>query len=170
MPRRFIKRYLPNHGSFREHPHLKRFGARLQDGNLWHLNRRSVSGAVAVGLFWAFMPIPLQMIPAAASAIFLRINLPISIVLVWITNPLTMPPILYGTYRFGAWLLGRPPQRFSFTFSMDNLFTMMHGIWAPLLLGSLVTGVIAALLGFTLVRLSWRVYIIRHRRARAARS
>ena len=48
MPRRIIKRYLPDHGKLREHPHLRRFGARLQDGNLWHLNRRSVSGAVAV--------------------------------------------------------------------------------------------------------------------------
>lgn len=170
MPRRFIKRFLPDHGTFREHPHLKRFGARLQDGNLWHLNRRSVSGGVAVGLFWAFIPMPLQMLPAAASAIALRINLPIAVALVWITNPLTMPPIMYGTYRFGAWLLDRPARNIDFTLSLENLLANLHDIWKPLLLGSFVTGVIAALLGYGLVRLSWRIYIVRQRAARAARS
>jgi hypothetical protein len=31
-----------DHGALRGHPHLRHFRARLQDGNLWHLNRRSV--------------------------------------------------------------------------------------------------------------------------------
>ncbi len=169
MPKRLLKRYLPDHGKFREHPHLQRFGTRLQDANLWHLNRRSVAGGVAVGLFWAFIPIPFQMIPAAASAIALRTNLPISVVLVWITNPLTMPPIWYATYRFGAWLLDLPPRDVDFTLSLENLLNNMQGIWKPLFLGSFATSVIAAVGGFALVRLAWRLYILRQRRVRSAR-
>jgi uncharacterized protein (DUF2062 family) len=165
MPRRFIKRYLPDHGTLREHPHLQRFGARLHDANLWHLNRHSVSGAVALGLFWAFVPMPLQMLPAAACAIWLRVNLPISVALVWITNPLTMPPIWYATYRLGAWLLGMPRQVIPFELTIPNLVARLQDIWEPLYLGSLVAGTVLALLGFVLVRLAWRIYVVQQRRA-----
>jgi uncharacterized protein (DUF2062 family) len=50
----------------------------LQDPNLWHLNRRSASGGVAVGLFMMYMPPFGQVFMAAAAAIKLRVNLPIS--------------------------------------------------------------------------------------------
>ncbi len=169
MPRRWIKRYLPDHGTLREHPHLRRFGARLQDGNLWHLNRRSVAGGVAVGLFWAFIPIPFQMLPAAASAIALRTNLPISVVLVWLTNPLTIPPIWYACYQFGAWLLDMPPRVVNFTPSLANLLNNMQGIWKPFLIGSISFSLLSAAVGFALVRLAWRIYIVRHQRTRSAR-
>lgn len=169
MPRRIIKRFLPDHGTFRDHPHLRRFGARLHDGNLWHLNRRSVSGAVAVGLFWALFPMPFQMLPAAACAIWLRVNLPISIVLVWITNPLTMPPVMYATYRLGAWLLDLPPKNINFELTMDNVIASLGDIWQPLYLGSLVSGSVLALLGFVLVRLAWRLYVVQQRRANLKR-
>ncbi|MFW6343056.1 MAG: DUF2062 domain-containing protein, partial [Halothiobacillaceae bacterium] len=80
---------------------MRVFGSRLQDGNLWHLNRRSVSGGVAVGLFSAFVPIPFQMVLAAGLAILLRVNLPLSVVLVWITNPITIVPLLWVANRIG---------------------------------------------------------------------
>lgn len=165
MPRRIIKRFLPDHGTLREHPHLQRFGARLHDGNLWHLNRRSVSGAVAVGVFWAFVPMPFQMVAAAACAIWLRVNLPISVALVWITNPLTMPPVWYATYRLGAWLLGLPRQNIPFELTVPNLVSRLQDIWQPLYLGSLVAGAVLSLLGFVLVRLAWRMYVVQQRRA-----
>ena len=149
----------------RDHPHLQRFGARLHDGNLWHLNRHSVSGAVAVGLFCALLPLPFQMLIAAGIAIWWRVNLPISVSLVWITNPLTMPPIWYATYRLGAWMLGLPPRNIDFELSLEYLLVGMHDLWKPLLLGSLVSGVVLAAVGYGLVRLLWRGYVVRHRRA-----
>jgi uncharacterized protein (DUF2062 family) len=48
-----------------------------------------------VGLFCAFIPVPFQMLLAAPSAIIFSANLPVSIALVWITNPITMPPIFF---------------------------------------------------------------------------
>ena len=62
MPRHIIRKYLPDSVKVRTHPHLKRFGERLHDPNLWHLNRRSFSGGVAIGLFCALLPVPGQMI------------------------------------------------------------------------------------------------------------
>jgi len=146
---------------------LRVFGTRLNDPNLWHLNRHSASGAFAVGLFAAFVPLPFQMVIAAAAAVLLRVNLPLSVVLVWITNPLTIPPMFYCTYLVGAWLMGRPgmlPESVDF-----SLATLMHGlgeVWQPLLLGSLVCGALAAALGYALVLGLWRLHVIRHLRRR----
>jgi len=78
MPKKFIKRYLPDHEKIRNHKSLNKiFGTLLHDPNLLHLNRRSVSGAMAVGLFLAFVPLPIQMGLAAGIAILIRVNLPI---------------------------------------------------------------------------------------------
>jgi uncharacterized protein (DUF2062 family) len=81
MPRHLIKRYTPDPAVLKEHKHLRHLGSLLHDENLWHLNRRSVSGGVAAGLFWAMIPMPMQMLAAAFSAVVLRINLPISVAL-----------------------------------------------------------------------------------------
>lgn len=169
MPRRIIRRYLPDHCKMREHPQLRRFGARLHDGNLWHLNRRSVSGGVAAGLFWAFVPMPFQMLPAAACAIWLRVNLPIAATLVWVTNPLTLPPVWYASYRLGAWMLQLPPTEPQLELSLTALIAGMSGLWKPLLLGGVTLGVVLAIAGFVTVRLAWRLYVVRQRRRRVLR-
>ena len=108
MPRRLIRRYMPDPSSIREHKSLRFLGTLLHDPNLWHLNRHSVARAMAVGLFAAFIPIPMQMLLAAALAVSVRGNMPIAVSLVWLTNPITMPPVFFCTYQLGAWLMNRP--------------------------------------------------------------
>ena len=93
MPRRFIKRYMPHPERIKASRSLRFLGDLIHDPNLWHLNRHSVSRAMAIGLFWALIPMPLQMLAAAACAIPARANLPIAVGLVWLTNPLTMPVV-----------------------------------------------------------------------------
>ena len=96
MPKKIIKRMMPDHQTIKENKYLKIFGNLLHNANLWHLNRHSVAKAFAVGLFFAFIPVPFQMVLAAGLAIIVHANLPLSIALVWITNPLTMPFIFYA--------------------------------------------------------------------------
>ena len=67
--RSFFKRFLPEPHRVRNHKHLRHFGDLLHDPGIWHLNRRSASGGIAVGLFCAFIPLPIHMIVAAAVAI-----------------------------------------------------------------------------------------------------
>lgn len=162
MPKRFIKRILPHHDKIREHKHVRLFGTLLHDPNLWHLNRRSVSGALSVGLFTAFIPVPFQMVIAAGISIIVRVNLPISAALVWVTNPLTMPPLFYFAYKIGAWLLNEPPRHFHFELSIAWLQSSMTGIWQPFLLGCLVCGLTSAVLGNVILRLFWRWRVIRN--------
>ncbi len=169
MPKRFIKRYLPDHHQIREHKHLRVFGALLHDPNLWHLNRRSVAGAFAVGLFCAFLPIPMQMVVAAAAAILFRVNLPVSVVLVWITNPLTMAPIYYFAYRLGAWVIGQPLQVVPDEFSFEQLLNGLGAVWFPLLLGCFLLSGVSAVVGYFTVRGLWRLYVVRQWRRKKRR-
>jgi len=160
MPKHLIKRFAPSHETIRNHKHLRIFGKLLQDPNLWHMNRRSISGAFAVGLFWALIPMPMQMLAAAATAIPARINLPISVALVWITNPLTMPPIFYFNYLVGTWVMGEAPPGNKFELTLEWFTESMKMIWQPLYLGSLICAVIAAVLGYATMRGIWRLYVV----------
>ena len=163
MPRHLLKRYAPDHDVIRNHKHMQLFGRLLHNPNLWHLNRRSVSGAFAAGLFWAMMPIPMQMIAAAASAILFRVNLPVSVGLVWITNPITMPPIFYFNYLVGSLIFpGCALDMDDFQMSAEWVSHSLGEIWQPLFLGSLIVGTVLAIIGYTGMRLFWRWHVIHH--------
>lgn len=159
MPRKLIKRWSPDPQKIRETRGLRFLGKLLDDPNLFHLNRQSVSLAFMVGLFVCFIPVPGQMPIAAAIALLVRCNLPISVGLVWLTNPLTMPVVFYAAYKFGAWLLDRPPTGFHFELSWEWLQTGFLTIWKPLLLGSLIFGVVSGITAYFLVQAFWRWHV-----------
>ncbi|WP_268797251.1 DUF2062 domain-containing protein [Pseudomonas huanghezhanensis] len=166
MPRHLIKRYMPDPNSIREHKSLRFFGRLLHDPNLWHLNRRSVARAMGMGLFAALMPIPLQMLLAALLVIWVRGNLPIGVSLVWLTNPLTMPPVFYCTYKIGALFMGLPPRHFPDELTWEWISGQLTTLWQPFLLGSVVAGVLLGLLGYCLTMVYWRWWVGRQWRLR----
>ena len=170
MPKRFLKRYLPTAKDVRENPALRPVAHLLHGGEIFHLNRRSTAGAVFIGLFCAFLPLPMQMVVAALLAIAARCNLPIAVALVWITNPLTIGPMFYFAYRLGAWLLGMEITveniELSFSWFFDNLGTIGY----PLLFGSFVCGWVSGVTGFIVVRVMWRLHVIKRWRARRERN
>ncbi len=44
MPKKLLKRFMPDPRAIREHKYLRIFGPLVHDPNLFHLNRRSASG------------------------------------------------------------------------------------------------------------------------------
>ena len=68
MPRKFFRKYLPSHEAVRQNRYIARFGTLLHHPNLWHLNRHSVAGGVAIGMFAGLVPGPFQMLIAAIAA------------------------------------------------------------------------------------------------------
>ncbi|MFC3032090.1 DUF2062 domain-containing protein [Pseudoalteromonas fenneropenaei] len=156
MAKKTIQRLMPDHNKIKEQKSLKIFGSLLHDANLWHLNRRSARGAFAIGLFFAFIPVPFQMVLAAALAIPLRVNLPLSIALVWLTNPLTMPPIFYGAYLVGVAVLGHEPQPFAFEASWQWLTESLSTIGPAFIVGCLVCATVASLIGYFGIDYLWR--------------
>ncbi|WP_068547106.1 DUF2062 domain-containing protein [Thalassotalea crassostreae] len=159
MPKKLIKRWLPDHQTIKTNKHLQIFGDVLHDANLWHLNRRSVAKAFAIGLFFAFIPVPFQMMLAAGMAILAHGNLPLSVALVWISNPITIPPIFYACYKLGTILLNEPPQEFAFELSWQSLTETLANVGGPFLLGCGVAACFFSILGYTAINLIWRISV-----------
>lgn len=169
MPKKFINKFLPDHKTIREQKFLKLFGSMFQDPNLWHLNRHSASGAFGIGLFFAFWPVPFQMWLSAFAAIPLRVNLPLSVATVWLTNPLTMPPIFYGAYKVGAWVLGTDVGEFEFQLSWEWLMGSVNTIGPAFLLGCMICSVVFGSLGYATMNFLWRRSVIKSWQARRAK-
>lgn len=150
----------------REHPALKPLGKWLQNPEIWHFHRRSAAGAAFIGLFVTFLPVPMHMLIAAAIAIVARCNLPLAVALVWVNNPLTMGPVYFFAYKLGAWLLGTELTVSEVHIDLDWLRERFDEIWWPLLLGCLVCGWVSGLTAYAIVRVGWRIRVIRHWRER----
>lgn len=153
----------------RKNKALAPLGDWLNRPEIWHLHRRSVAGAVFVGLFCAFLPIPFQMVVAGTLAIIARVNLPISVALVWITNPLTIGPIFYFCYRLGAWLLDMREGISGITLEWDWLLQNWSHIAYPMIFGALLCGWVVGVSGFVIVRVAWRLHVMRRWQARRER-
>lgn len=163
MPRKFFKRFLPHPGRIKESKTLQIFGDLLHKPDLWHLNRRSVAGAFAVGLFFAWMPVPFQMVLAAGGAIWLGSNLPLSVVLVWISNPVTITPMFYFAYKVGTWIIGEAAVEFNFELTFNWLQHELSAIWKPFLVGCFTLAVSSGLLGYLTINGIWRFAVLRQR-------
>jgi uncharacterized protein (DUF2062 family) len=157
-----LQKYLPTREHLRDTASLKFLGELIYEPNLWHFNRHSVSYATLIGLFCCFLPIPFQMVPCVILVLWVRCNIPLAVGIVWISNPLTMAPMMYFAYRVGAWMMNEPEVVKSFPDAINLLFTQFAVIWQPLILGCLVTGLTFGSLGFALVRLYWRWKVSRN--------
>ena len=146
-----LKRYSPK----REEVNLGWLNQHLQDPQLWKWNKRTISRAFAIGLFCAFIPIPLHTILAAVLAVVFSSNILLSIALVWINNPITMVPIYYYTYKIGSFITGMeldPGFVFTWEYMLDNLTTTTIALWV----GGLIIAPIAGILGFIAILLIYK--------------
>ena len=169
MPRQTLKSFLPSPAKMRRSGTLDPLGEWVYASNLWHLNRYSASMAFFVGLFLAFMPVPGQMFLAAAGAVLLRCNLPLSVGLVWVTNPLTVPAVFFIAYRVGALLIDVPVQDVQFALTIEWFQHGLLRVWKPLLVGCLLCGLFFGSLGYFVINVLWRLRVVKQWRKRARR-
>jgi uncharacterized protein (DUF2062 family) len=148
MPRRFFRKFAFKRHHMSQQWFMTPFRHLLHDHRLWGIRRQCVVPAFATGLFVAFLPFPGHMLISALAALALRINIPVAAVTTWVSNPLTVGPMFYFAYRLGVVILDLPPQPFEMELS-----------WQPMLLGSVLLGSAAALLGYIVLDLLWRLSI-----------
>lgn len=141
----------------------------LKNRNVNHFGRRSVAGGVGLGFFLAFIPLPIQMFLALPMALLLRVNLTVTMAATWISNPITLAPIIILAYSSGCLIL---KSENSFVFenfepSVSWFQNTLQHIWLPLVTGSVVCGAIAGFIGYTIVLWLWRISLLRARRNRS---
>jgi uncharacterized protein (DUF2062 family) len=168
--RKLFKRLTPDRDSLDAHRSLRIFGNTLLHPRLWHLNRHSAAGAVAVGLFCGLIPGPFQMLGAALCAIALKINLPLALIVTLYTNPLTIVPLYVVAYELGRWLLDSNGAKFAappdfdwanLMAGIDALASWAIGLGKPLAVGLVALATLLAVAGYFIVRAAWRVHSMR---------
>ena len=169
MPRKFLKRYMPDADRVREVKAFRIFGDRLFHPALWHLNRRSAAGGVAAGMFCGLIPGPFQMIGAGIAALVFRVNLPVALLTTLYTNPLTIVPLYFAAYKIGALVLGAtgraeatPPPDWVWTHpiaSAEAFAQWMIKLGAPLALGVFLLAISLAICGYLVVRVLWNIHL-----------
>ena len=179
MPRKYFRKYLPHGDQVRAHRSVAWLGRWLHHPNLWCLNRQSVAGGFAIGLFAGLVPGPLQMLTAMLLAVPLRKNLPIALVTTLYTNPFTIAPLYLLAYAYGRLLMGShhqpvkiEPFEWDWAHWIDSAQALAQ--WAlslgpPLAVGLGALALTLAAMGYCAVQLAWRAYVVIQWRARRRR-
>lgn len=172
MPKKRLKAWLPTPESLRQNRVVNWFAPFLADPRLWHINRGSLGRGVYVGVLCAFFPLPGQMPLAIFGALVCRANVPMSIALTWITNPLTTIPVFWVSYSVGAILLGEPLIGFRtigiFVAELTKWLTgngydaqmLSHFSLPAFALGLIICGIITSIISGLLFRFVWQYYIV----------
>lgn len=172
MARKLFRKYVPAREHVLDYRALRWLAPLLQHHNLWHLNRRSVAGGVAIGLFAGLIPGPLQMIGAAIIAIASKRNLPVALFSTLYTNPFTIVPLYLLAFELGNLLLGQhhaaaiPPEpswaALPYTQWLTAGLDWLLAMGTPLFIGLPVLACLLAGAGYLLVDLGWRWHVRHH--------
>lgn len=116
-------------------------------------SRKMISKGAAIGIFIAMIPIPFQMVIVLFLTPLTRFNVPIALVMCWITNPFTMPFIYYVEYLTGSFFLGMEVENVQITLEwFQNNFS---DILIPLYVGAFFYSILFAWLIYYLITHLW---------------
>lgn len=143
------------------------FGKAVWHPRLWHLNRHSVAGAVAIGLFCGLIPGPMQMLSAALLCVVFRANVPIAVACTWYTNPLTIVPLYVLAFSVGRFITGSEAQFFAPPLPKWNAPALMASAYwdwilalgMPLAVGLTIIALVLAIAGYAMTKVAWRIWL-----------
>ena len=156
MPRRFFRKFAFKRHHLSEQWFMTPFRHLLQDHRLWGIRRRTVVPAFSIGVFVAFLPTPGHTVMGALLALAFRVNIPVAALATWVSNPVTMFAMYPAAYQLGRRLLHTPLRDVQFDLSWDWVTHTLVTIWQPMLLGCVIMGTAAAVVGYVALDLFWR--------------
>ncbi|MEA2111026.1 MAG: DUF2062 domain-containing protein [Campylobacterota bacterium] len=118
------------------------------------INRKTVSRAVAIGVFVALIPMPMQMLLIVFLLPIFRFNAPIGLLMCWLSNPFTMPPIYYIEYLTGNWLLMNE-NNLDVEMTLEWFESNLGNIFIPLYTGTLFYAVIFSITLYFSINYLW---------------
>ena len=144
-------RYLPRIKHMRGTWLHRKLGERLFSLEMWQPERARFASGCAIGVFFAMMPLPFQMLAAALIAYLARVNIPAALACTWISNPLTTPLLLLAQYKLGNVLIrGTPADQ-----PPVDMLALLSRAPLPLLVGAFVSGAILSLTVYPLALRGW---------------
>lgn len=118
------------------------------------INRKMISKGVFIGLFIAFIPMPMQMLAVVSMMPFAKFNVPIAISMCWLSNPFTMPAMYYMEYLTGTFLLQIEVIQVEMT--LEWFSQNIGNIFIPLYAGTLFYSIAGSTIAYYLINHFWR--------------
>jgi len=118
-------------------------------------NRKAITRGLLVGLFWGFIPMPMQMAGVLATTPFLKFNVPLGLATVWLSNPITYPPLWYLEYLTGNLILGRDGIS-NIELTLDWFSNHWDDIVVPLYVGTAFYSTVVSYLIYLFVNWLWK--------------
>ena len=125
-------------------------------------NRKMITRGVVLGIFIAFIPMPMQMAAVLLFMPLFRFNVPIALAMCWLSNPITMPPMYYMEYELGSFLLGIQAQPVELT--LEWFSNNMDDIFIPLYFGTLIFSIVGSISAYFGVNYLWKVSACRDKK------
>jgi uncharacterized protein len=168
---KWIMRQAPTRDSFERSAVLRPFAKRVFHPALWRFTRRSVPRGVALGLLVGiFLLIPgVQIAGVALLALPVRANIPIGAAMTFLSMPATTPFILAASVYVGNSLLqlgtgssrflaliesGAPLSAWTDWLMSEAPTAIVEGV-----AGLAIISVVAAIVGYVIAALFWRLWI-----------
>lgn len=171
----WLRRHLPTRETVHEHRMLRPFARHLGKPSLWRMHHRSVPRAVAIGLGVGILIPFMHTVIAALVAIPVRANVAVAAAVTLLINPLTMGPLYWLAFRVGQWeLRGGSAVNADATAQVSGelgrFLFWFHQASGPIAAGIVTLAAAAAVLGYALTALSWRMWLAsRWRQRRVSR-
>lgn len=102
----------------------------LGNRRYWKFDRKSVSIGVGIGVFCAWIPLPMQMLLATFLCLIFKGNIACGILFTWVSNPITMVPFVTLAFYVG--------NIFSFIDEQNQVIKFF--------IGSMICGIISSVL------------------------
>ncbi len=130
------------------------------------INRRAVTRGLLVGLFWGFIPMPFQMLGVIITTPLMRFNVIIGLATVWLSNPVTYPPLWYLEYKTGNLILGKPGLE-NVELTMSWFQNHWDEIVVPLYVGTAFYSTVVSYLIYLFVNWLWIKSVHKAKRAKS---
>jgi uncharacterized protein (DUF2062 family) len=169
MLRQFFKRYVPTPEQIGRYRALRPFAALIGDPALWVLSRRNTAKGFGIGLFAAWLPLPLQTLAVLALTLWRRVNLPVAILASFVSNPITFGPMMVLAYLVGSLILQQPPATGGGELGLALIWQELGRVGLPLLVGCLTLGLLSGITATVTINIAWRITLMRLYRRRRAR-
>ena len=159
-------RFLKHPRKLKTRPGMRWFARHFLDKRVWKPTQHTMAGGIGIGTFITLQLLPIQMPTATLLCALFRVNIPIALVLCWVSNPVTVPFLAALEYQIGKWSLSFYTSVPATPFP-DHLPESFVEVWVVLrehapvmLIGGLVLGAICGVIGYIA---SWGVWEVFHR-------
>jgi hypothetical protein len=163
---RWVQDKMPTREGLAGNRWLAPIAHRFLSPELWRFTRRSVPRGVALGLFSGFI-IPLgQIFLAAFLAMPARANVPLAVLVTFITNPFTIPFWLWFANKVGRFVLHIDPAAGAAIGAEINSGRWQNFGWfletaGLTAFGFIVMSIVSAAVGYLLAAGFWRYWVSR---------